>query len=92
MEALGRSGDIAVGISTSGRSENVCRGLRRARELGLKTMTLTGGDGGRVADLSDVVYRTFDRNGAHSGNAHHARPNAMRSASSPKLGLVTGDP
>lgn len=54
VEALGRSGDLAVGITTSGRSENVCRGLLRARERGLKTMTLTGGTGGRVAELSDV--------------------------------------
>jgi len=55
IEALGRPGDVAVGISTSGRSENVCRALQRAREQGLKTVALTGGSGGRVKDLADVA-------------------------------------
>lgn len=55
IEAIGRPGDVAVGISTSGRSENVCRALQRAHEQGLKTMSLTGGTGGRVKDLSDVA-------------------------------------
>ena len=55
IEALGRPGDVAVGISTSGRSENVCRALQRAREQGLKTVGLTGGSGGCVKDLCDVA-------------------------------------
>ena len=46
VEALGRVGDVVLAISTSGRSPNVVAALRRARQLGLKTIALTGGDGG----------------------------------------------
>jgi D-sedoheptulose 7-phosphate isomerase len=55
IEGLGRPGDVAWGISTSGSSANVLNGLRRARESGLRTMGLTGGDGGRMAEHCDVV-------------------------------------
>jgi D-sedoheptulose 7-phosphate isomerase len=55
IEGLGRAGDAAWGISTSGNSPNVVNGLRRARELGLKTIGLTGLDGGRMAEHCDVV-------------------------------------
>jgi D-sedoheptulose 7-phosphate isomerase len=50
---LARSGDIAIGISTSGDSANVCRALVKAREMGLVTVALTGRDGGRMAALAD---------------------------------------
>ena len=43
IEALGREGDVAVGISTSGKSPNVLRGLKLARTGGLRTVGLTGG-------------------------------------------------
>lgn len=55
IEALGRPGDIALGISTSGRSANVLKALARARELGLYTVGLTGGDGGRLPEVADLV-------------------------------------
>jgi D-sedoheptulose 7-phosphate isomerase len=45
VEALGRPGDVALGISTSGRSANVLAGLTAARAAGLATLALTGGDG-----------------------------------------------
>ena len=53
VEALGRPGDVAVGISTSGRSPNVVQALRRARELRLVTVGLTGQGGGELAGLVD---------------------------------------
>jgi D-sedoheptulose 7-phosphate isomerase len=51
IEALGRTGDVAVGISTSGTSPNVLRALESANERGLVTIALTGrgGDAGRIA-------------------------------------------
>jgi D-sedoheptulose 7-phosphate isomerase len=55
VEALGRAGDVAVGISTSGNSANVLNALQRARGLGLRTIGLTGGSGGRMAEWSDVL-------------------------------------
>ncbi|GLQ04920.1 D-sedoheptulose 7-phosphate isomerase [Sneathiella chinensis] len=55
IEALGRPGDVAVGISTSGTSPNVVAGLKMAREKGLVTAALTGRDGGIMPDLADHV-------------------------------------
>lgn len=55
VEALGRRGDVAMGISTSGNSPNVVNALRRARELGLQTIGLTGEGGGRMAEHCDVL-------------------------------------
>ncbi|MGH9748660.1 MAG: SIS domain-containing protein [Candidatus Polarisedimenticolia bacterium] len=51
VEALGRAGDVAVGLSTSGRSPNVLEGLRTAKERGLVTVGFGGGDGGGMAGL-----------------------------------------
>jgi D-sedoheptulose 7-phosphate isomerase len=55
IRALGRAGDIALGISTSGRSANVLQGLRAARELGLGAAALSGGDGGDLPGLADPL-------------------------------------
>jgi D-sedoheptulose 7-phosphate isomerase len=49
LRALGRKGDIAVAISTSGNSANVLEAVRAAKEAELITVGLTGGDGGRLA-------------------------------------------
>lgn len=54
VEGLGQPGDVAVGLSTSGNSKNVIQGLRKAKELGLPTIGLTGEGGGRMASLCDV--------------------------------------
>ncbi len=53
VEAHGRPGDVAVGISTSGRSPNVIEGLRAARARGLLTVGLTGNGGGDLAGIVD---------------------------------------
>jgi D-sedoheptulose 7-phosphate isomerase len=55
VEAHGRPGDVALGISTSGRSANVVRALRYARERGLHTVGLTGRGGGDVAAVVDQL-------------------------------------
>jgi D-sedoheptulose 7-phosphate isomerase len=55
IEALGRAGDVAIGISTSGRSPNVTLAFRKAREIGIKTVALTGGDGGELVGLVDEI-------------------------------------
>jgi len=55
IDALGASGDVAWGISTSGTSANVVNGLRRARERGLRTIGMTGESGGDLAKLCDVL-------------------------------------
>ena len=55
IEAAGRAGDVAIGLSTSGNSANVVAGLERAGELGLKTIAFTGPGGGRCAAVADVL-------------------------------------
>ena len=55
VEGLGRPGDVAWGISTSGNSPNVVNALRCARELGLRTIGLSGSEGGRMAEYCDVL-------------------------------------
>jgi len=55
IEANGRAGDVAIGITTSGNSANVVAGLRKAHEIGLKTIALTGEGGGKCADHADVL-------------------------------------
>jgi D-sedoheptulose 7-phosphate isomerase len=53
IEALGNQGDIAWGITTSGKSLNVIKGLRRAKEKGMATIAFTGKDGGDALRLAD---------------------------------------
>jgi len=55
IEALGKPGDLALGISTSGNSANVIEGIKKAEELGLKTVGLTGGAGGELKDIVDIA-------------------------------------
>lgn len=54
VEALGQKNDVVIGISTSGKAKNVASGLKQAKKMGLKTVALTGGDGGEIAKLADV--------------------------------------
>jgi D-sedoheptulose 7-phosphate isomerase len=56
LRMLARTGDIALGISTSGKSANVNRALQAARELGLLTVGFSGRDGGRMPELCDHCF------------------------------------
>ena len=57
VEGVGRSGDVLLGISTSGNSQNVINAMKTAREKGMKIIGLTGKDGGKMAGLCDVEIR-----------------------------------
>lgn len=54
VEALGRTGDVLVGISTSGNSPNVLRAFEKGKSLGCKSIGFSGRDGGKMAALCDV--------------------------------------
>jgi D-sedoheptulose 7-phosphate isomerase len=54
VEAFAQPGDVVIGISTSGRSPNVVRALRAARERGAVTIALLGGDGGTATQEADL--------------------------------------
>jgi len=54
LEGLAQAQDVAVGLSTSGNSANVLAGLRTARTIGMVTVGLTGGTGGKMPELCDI--------------------------------------
>ncbi|MCM8800806.1 MAG: D-sedoheptulose 7-phosphate isomerase [Candidatus Omnitrophica bacterium] len=56
IEALGNKNDLAIGISTSGKAKNVVLGIKQAKKMGIKTIALTGGDGGEIAKLADISF------------------------------------
>ena len=62
VEALGVPGDVALGISTSGESPNVVAALQTARAKGLKTVALTGRDGGSVGRAAEIHVNVPDQN------------------------------
>ena len=55
IEALAKKGDVCIGISTSGKASNVIAGIKMAKDLGVKTLALTGCDGGGLAKISDLA-------------------------------------
>lgn len=57
IQALGRPGDVAVGLTTSGNSLNIVNALKVAHEMGLFTVALTGQTGGKVAEAVDICLR-----------------------------------
>jgi phosphoheptose isomerase len=70
IEALGRPGDVLVGLSTSGRSRNVVRAFEVARARGLRTIALLGGDGGAAAPLADVAVTAPSADTQHIQEVH----------------------
>jgi D-sedoheptulose 7-phosphate isomerase len=70
VEALGRAGDVAFAISTSGASVNVNVALRKARELGLRTIGLTGRAGGETGTLVDVHVNVPGNSSARVQEVH----------------------
>ena len=77
IEALGIRGDLAFGISTSGRSTNVVEGLRAARARGLRTIALTGRDGGPAGALADIHITVPDPSTARVQEAHRTLIHAI---------------
>ncbi|WFQ78181.1 D-sedoheptulose 7-phosphate isomerase [Xenorhabdus sp. SF857] len=57
VEAVGQKGDVLLGISTSGNSGNIIKALEAAHAKGMKVITLTGKDGGKMAGTADVEIR-----------------------------------
>ncbi|HEX7125076.1 MAG TPA: D-sedoheptulose 7-phosphate isomerase [Thermodesulfobacteriota bacterium] len=70
VKALGRRGDVAIGISTSGNSRNVVRALEAARGRGLVTIGFTGEGGGTMAPLCDHLFRVPSRVTARIQETH----------------------
>ena len=70
LQAFGRAGDVALGITTSGNSANVLRAMETARSLGMKTIGFTGESGGKLKDLVDVCFCVPSRETSHIQEMH----------------------
>jgi D-sedoheptulose 7-phosphate isomerase len=77
IEALGQSGDVAVGISTSGRSRNVEAALAAAKARGLVTVALTGRDGGKMGTDADIHLNVAESTTARVQEVHRTILHAM---------------
>lgn len=71
VQALGKAGDVLLGISTSGNSPNVIRAVKAAREIGMRTISLTGA-GGNLAAIADVTVAVPSTNTQYIQEAHLA--------------------
>jgi D-sedoheptulose 7-phosphate isomerase len=88
VRALGRPGDVALGISTSGRSANVLRALQAARDGGLVPAALSGGDGGALPGLADPLLIVPSRTTARIQEMHITLGQMLCGALERGLGLV----
>ena len=70
LEAIGKKGDILFTISTSGKSENILDAIKKARQMNVFTVGLTGIDGGALNDLCDLVINVPSSNTARIQEAH----------------------
>ena len=88
LEALGRPGDLAIAISTSGRSENVVRALDAARSGGMAAAALSGGDGGRLVGRADPLLAVPSRTTARIQEMHIMLGQMLCGALEIELGLA----
>jgi D-sedoheptulose 7-phosphate isomerase len=77
VEALGRPGDVAIGISTSGGSANVVKALEAARARGLRTIAITGRDGGSVGAAAEIHVNVPDGSTARVQEVHRTLIHVM---------------
>lgn len=89
IEALGRRGDLAIGITTSGRSPNVVKGLETARSMGIAAAAFTGGDGGKVKAIADPCLVVPSRTTARIQEMHILVGQMLCGAIERELGLVS---
>lgn len=88
IEALGREGDVAIGISTSGKSPNILNALQQARSQGLVTIGLTGEKGGDLPGNADVILKVPSQTVARIQEMHITLGQMFCGALEFRLGLV----
>ena len=91
IEAIGRPGDVAIAISTSGKSPNVLAGLRQARAQGLVTAALGGKGGGDLAGLADHLLIVQSDTTARIQEMHITLGQMLCGALEIELGLIASD-
>jgi D-sedoheptulose 7-phosphate isomerase len=70
LQALGQKGDVLIAISTSGNSKNVLEAAKQAKSMGMVTIGVTGGNGGKLADLCDIAIIAASSKTARIQEAH----------------------
>jgi D-sedoheptulose 7-phosphate isomerase len=88
LRALGRKGDLALGITTSGKSRNVLLALEAAKEMGLLAAALTGNDGGQLPGLANPLLIVPSRTTARIQEMHILLGQMLCGALERELGLV----
>lgn len=79
LEALAKPEDLVIGLSTSGNSQNVIKGLELAKERGIKSIAFTGGDGGEIVKrkLAEIIIKVPADDVTHIQEGHEAAFHAM---------------
>lgn len=88
IRTLGYEGDVAVGLSTSGKSENVLKGLKKAKRMGMATVGLTGKGGGKMAGLCDILLEIDSTDPGRIQEMHITLGHMFVGVLEQKLGLV----
>ena len=88
VRALGYAGDVAVGLSTSGTSDNILNGLKKAQHMNMKTVGLTGESGGKIGPLCDVLIKVPDTNPGRIQEMHITIGHIFVGILEKRLGLV----
>lgn len=88
IEAIGKPGDVAIGITTSGRSRNVLRALETAKRMGIVPAALSGGSGGELPGLADPLVIVPSKTTARIQEMHIMLGQMLCGALEQELGLV----
>lgn len=88
IEALGQEGDVAIGLSTSGKSPNVLRAFEEARQKKLITVGLTGGSSGELPGLVDILLTVPSQTAANIQEMHITLGQMLCGALEYRLGLI----
>jgi len=70
IKAIGNKGDVLIGLSTSGNSENIINAFNEAKILNIKTIAFTGSTGGKLKNIADLIIRVPSDNTARIQEAH----------------------
>lgn len=88
VRALGYAGDIAVGLSTSGNSDNIINGLKKAKRMDMMTVGLSGATGGKMKDHCDIMINVPDTNPGRIQEMHITIGHIYVGMLEQRLGLV----
>ena len=89
LEGLGKNGDILMGITTSGNSENIIKAFEVAKENGIVTVVLTGKTGGKAKNIADYEFTVDSDYTPHIQECHIMFLHLLCSLVEKKLGLVS---